>query len=75
MAKYNSKADISAFCRRHKEVIDALTDVLTEHKVSPAEGEEVMLWLVGLSRGMRAVSATDNIEIMAHGWNMGASHG
>ena len=72
MPRFSSHADVSAFCRKHDRVIHDLTDVMFRHNMSPHDGEEVLAWLLGLSRGLRQASILDdNLHLtIARAWQL-----
>jgi hypothetical protein len=43
--------------------IDAICDLFASANISPERGEELLLWLAGLSYGMRGKRLTDDFVI------------
>lgn len=69
--------EVAAFCTDNMVVIGKIADVLQEANYPAARGEQVLLWLAGLSMGSRSepLITGDGPEILARAWQLGAKHG
>jgi hypothetical protein len=62
------------FAKENRIVIDALCDIMQEHSVPPKRGEQILLYLAGLSKGARVETATTDIDYLAYGWQVGVKY-
>lgn len=74
---FNTMKDVSQFCRDNDEIIAAITDLFDVKKISPETGEQVLLFMAGMSRGIRGLPLTDEapMQCLAVGWQIGAKEG
>lgn len=62
--------------KEHAEIVNQICDLLTQHKVPPATGEVLMLYIAGLSAGIRQAPITgDWTRPAAMAWQYGADYG
>lgn len=68
---------LSEFCEKHDDVIDSITDVFSDANISPEDGEKVLLYIAGMSAGLRQapILNTTWLEIAAIGWKIGVEGG
>lgn len=78
MAERDTKDYWRKFCRENGPIIGAICDLLTEKQVASLKGEQILLFMAGMSAGIEQRPITgpqgdDWIEFTARGWQMGAS--
>ncbi len=60
--------------KSQRAVIDKILDTLTDHHLSPEEGEQILLFIAGLSAGERQASIIgDWLAPVTIGWKFAAS--
>jgi hypothetical protein len=60
--------------KRNDELIGKITDLLAESNIPPPDAEALLLFMVGVSAGMRQASISGEwIHPVAMGWQVGAS--
>ena len=61
--------------KSQQAVIDKILDILTDHHLSPEEGEQILLFIAGLSAGERQASIIgDWLVPVASGWRLANLH-
>jgi hypothetical protein len=73
---WRDKMNHAKFVKEHTALVSKICDVLKEADMSAEDGELALLWLAGLSLGMRQADMTDSVNsplaMLALGWQVGA---
>lgn len=64
--------ELSEFAKKHEPLISKICDLMTAANVSPEDGENALIWCVGLSMGLRNASLTEGpiMELLAQSWQI-----
>lgn len=64
------------FTKRNQRTIDAVCDLMAEHGLNAQEGQQVLLYVAGLSAGLEQKPITGMwVEPAAAGWQVAAHLG
>lgn len=68
---------LQEFVQKHSAVTDEILSILAQHRIPAEEGERILTFLIGISRGYRAAPIIDEriAEMLAAGWSFAAKEG
>lgn len=67
----------ATFCQKHRVALGLISDILAATRTSAQEGEEILLFMAGMSAGHRMVGINggDWVKPIAIGWAVAVNDG